>query len=66
MHPDVVDISKRHGRSVSEVIFRFALDLGMIALTGTTNADHMRVDLSIVDFDLEAAEVARIEGLMAR
>ena len=66
MHPDVVDIAQRHGRSVSEVIFRFALDLGMIALTGTTNADHMHVDLSIVDFDLEAAEVARIEGLMAR
>jgi diketogulonate reductase-like aldo/keto reductase len=57
-------IAQRLGRSVSQVVFRFALDVGMIALTGTTNADHMRADLDIFDFTLEEDEVRRIEELL--
>ncbi len=36
----------------------------MIALTGTTNADHMRADLDIFDFQLQEDEVKRIESLV--
>jgi len=35
----------------------------MIALTGTTNAKHMREDLEVFDFQLETDEVKRIESL---
>jgi diketogulonate reductase-like aldo/keto reductase len=45
-------------------VFRFSLDAGMIPLTGTTNAEHMRHDLEVFDFQLEAGEVERIEHLM--
>ena len=38
-----------------QVIFRFALQVGMIALTGTTSATHMAGDLSIYDFELQPA-----------
>ncbi len=38
----------------------------MIPLTGTTNADHMRADLEVFDFRLEAAELSRIEGVSAK
>ena len=38
-----------------QVIFRFALQVGMIALTGTTSAAHMAEDLSIYDFELQPA-----------
>jgi diketogulonate reductase-like aldo/keto reductase len=37
----------------------------MIALTGTTSADHMRADLGVFDFHLERAEIEQIEGLAA-
>jgi diketogulonate reductase-like aldo/keto reductase len=60
-HPEVVRIAARHGRAVTQVVFRFALDVGMIPLTGTTNADHMRADLDVFDFRLEPDEVERIE-----
>src|SRR5205823_2312188 len=63
--PELVRIARRHGRSVSQVVFRFALDIGMIPLTGTTDADHMRADLDAFDFRLEPEEVALIEGLSA-
>lgn len=65
-HPELAKIAERHGRTVSQVVFRFALDVGMVPLTGTTNADHMRADLEVFDFRLDAEDVARIERLAAR
>jgi diketogulonate reductase-like aldo/keto reductase len=62
-HPELARIAQRHGRSVSQIVFRFALDVGMIALTGTTDAGHMRDDLEVFDFRLAPEEVERIEGL---
>jgi diketogulonate reductase-like aldo/keto reductase len=61
--PELTQIARRHGRSVTQVVFRFALDVGMVPLTGTTNADHMREDLEVFDFRLEPAEVQRIQCL---
>lgn len=55
-------IAKRHSKTVSQIVFRFALDVGMICLTGTTNESHMREDLSVFDFRLEPDEIKRIEG----
>ncbi len=56
-------IAASHGRSVAQVVFRFALDVGMIPLTGTTDAGHMRADLEVFDFHLQPAEIAQLEGL---
>jgi diketogulonate reductase-like aldo/keto reductase len=63
-HPEVVRIARRHGRTVSQVVFRFSLDVGMMPLTGTTNPEHMRDDLAVFDFRLEPEEIERIEGLI--
>jgi diketogulonate reductase-like aldo/keto reductase len=62
-HPELARIAERHGRTVSQIVFRFALEVGLVPLTGTTDADHMRADLDVFDFRLEPEEVARIEGL---
>lgn len=62
-HPELARIAKRHGRTVNQIVFRFALDVGMIALTGTSDPQHMREDLEVLGFRLEREEVARIEGV---
>ena len=49
-HPEMVRIAARHGRTASQIVFRFALDVGMVPLTGTTNADHMHADLEMFRF----------------
>jgi diketogulonate reductase-like aldo/keto reductase len=59
--PEVVQIARRHDRTANQVVFRFALDVGMVPLTGTTSAGHMREDLDVFEFRLEADEVERIE-----
>jgi diketogulonate reductase-like aldo/keto reductase len=61
--PELIQIAKRHGRTVSQIVFRFAIEVGMVPLTGTTDAGHMRDDLQVFDFRLEPEEVKRIEGL---
>ena len=64
-HPEIARIAARHGRTVSQVVFRFALDIGMVPLAGTTNLEHMREDLEAFDFCLEPEEVETIERLMS-
>ena len=51
-HPHVREIAARLGRTLPQVIFRFALELGMIPLTGTTDPSHMREDLAVYGFSL--------------
>lgn len=63
-HPTIAEIAKRYGRSPAQVVFRFALDVGMVPLTGTTGSTHMREDLAVFDFRLEAEEIGRVEGVM--
>ena len=64
--PELARIAKRHGRTAAQVVFRFALEVGMMPLTGTTDAGHMREDLDAFDFRLEPEEVERIEHLASR
>lgn len=61
--PEMTQIAQRLNRSVAQVVFRFALDVGMLPLTGTTNADHMRADLAIAEFQLAAEDRDRIEKM---
>jgi len=65
-HPELMRIAQHHSRTVAQIVFRFALDVGMLPLTGTTNPEHMRSDLDVLDFQLEPAEVERIERLVAQ
>jgi diketogulonate reductase-like aldo/keto reductase len=60
-HPIVQSIATRHQCTPEQTIFRFALDVGMIPLTGTTSAKHMKTDLEAFDLSLSVDEIAKIE-----
>lgn len=62
-HPDLARIARRHNRTVSQIVFRFALDVGMLPLTGTTSPQHMREDLDVFNFRLNDSEIRRIETI---
>jgi len=64
-HHQLIRMAERHGRTASQIVFRFAIDVGMVPLTGTTDAEHMREDLDVFHFRLEAKEVVIIETLIA-
>jgi len=50
-----------YGVQPAQIVFRFAQQVGMLPLTGTTDPRHMREDLAIGAFTLTADEVAMIE-----
>lgn len=60
---EITRIAERHRRTLEQVVFAFALAVGMIPLTGTTNPAHMRDDLAAFDFELAPEEVATIEHI---
>jgi diketogulonate reductase-like aldo/keto reductase len=62
-HPLIVGIAQREGASPAQVVFRFAQAVGMLPLTGTTDADHMRQDLACRTLALTPEEVQAIELL---
>jgi diketogulonate reductase-like aldo/keto reductase len=64
VQPEIARIAERLGRTASQIVFRFALEVGMIPLTGTSDAQHMREDLEVFDFSLEPADVRQIEDLL--
>lgn len=61
--PEIRAIAAREGVGPAQVIFRFAQLVGMLPLTGTTNAQHMVEDLASERIMLSAAEVASIETI---
>jgi diketogulonate reductase-like aldo/keto reductase len=56
-------IATHYGRTVAQIVFRFAIDVAMLPLTGTTDPHHMQADLDVVNFQLEPQDVERIERL---
>ena len=56
-------IAAELGRTPAQVVFRLALQLGMVCLTGTTDPRHMREDLEVHGFALSAQQVAELERL---
>ncbi len=59
--PDIRAIAQRIGAGPAQVIFRFAMQIGMLPLTGTASEQHMKEDLAAEQFSLSAEEVQRIE-----
>lgn len=62
-HPKILEIGKSHGMSISQTFFRFAIDAGMIPLTGTSNAEHMDHDLLAFNFKLSQDDIDAIENI---
>lgn len=62
-HPLVAGLAARGKATPAQVVFRFARAVGMLPLTGTSDAEHMKQDLASRDLSLSADEVRAIESL---
>jgi diketogulonate reductase-like aldo/keto reductase len=62
-HPRVAAIAQRLHATRPQVVFRFAQAVGMLPLTGTTDAEHMQQDLATEALALSEDDVRTIESL---
>jgi diketogulonate reductase-like aldo/keto reductase len=61
--PAIRAIAQRLGAGLAQVVFRFAMQVGMLSLTGTTNPQHMKEDLQAEQFTLTAEDMQVIEEI---
>lgn len=57
------EIVTRTGKTPAQIVFRFAMQVGMLPLTGTTDPAHMREDLEALSFELSESDVRAIETI---
>jgi len=62
-HPVVTGLAARENVTPAQVIFAFARAVGMLSLTGTSNAEHMKLDLATSALMLSPEAVRAIETL---
>ena len=60
---EIQAIAKRLGTGPAQIIFRFAMLIGMLPLTGTTSQQHMKEDLQAEQLALSSEEIQRIETI---
>ncbi|MBA4075574.1 MAG: hypothetical protein C0508_11085 [Cyanobacteria bacterium PR.023] len=56
-------MARRLNTGVAQIVFRFAMQIGMLPLTGTTNQQHMLDDLTAESLSLTADEMQTIENM---
>jgi diketogulonate reductase-like aldo/keto reductase len=61
--PEIRTLASRLGATTAQVIFRFAMQIGMLPLTGTTSQQHMKEDLQAEQLALSIDEIQRIETI---
>jgi diketogulonate reductase-like aldo/keto reductase len=62
-HAQVTELAIRKEATPAQIIFAFAGAVGMLPLTGTSNAKHMTEDLASFELELSPDEVRSIETL---
>ena len=62
-HATIRSMARKLGVDTMQVIFRFAMQAGMVPITGTTNEQHMREDLGVYRIMLSDDEVSVIESI---
>lgn len=61
--PAIRAMAEKHETGPAQIVFRFSQQIGMLPLTGTTNQQHMKEDLSCERFTLEPEELKLIESI---
>jgi len=63
-HPLILALAASQNATPAQVVFSFARSVGMLPLTGTSNAEHMKQDLCSRDTTLSPGATQAIESLV--
>lgn len=59
----IAGIAKAHNVSAAQVVLRWHLQRGVVAIPGSSNADHIRENISVFHFSLSDEEMSAIAAL---
>jgi methylglyoxal/glyoxal reductase len=61
--PTLMGIAKKHSKSVPQIMLRWCIDYGVVALTKSVHEDRIKQNIDIFDFKLDADDMKKIKGL---
>ena len=61
--PVITEIAAAHGKTSAQVILRWNLQKGIVAIPGSSNPEHIQENTELFHFELDADEMARINAL---
>ena len=59
----IAAIVQAHGRTPAQVILRWQIQAGYVAVPGSANSNHIAENIAVFDFSLSAEEMKKIAGL---
>lgn len=60
---EIKSLAAKYQRSPAQIFFRYLTQHGIVPLTGTTSAQHMREDLAVFEFELNSDDLQSIGRL---
>lgn len=58
------NLAKKYNKTNEQIFYRFLTQIGIIPLNGTTNEQHMQLDLQIDSFTLQDQEILSLKKLL--
>lgn len=62
-HPSVTSIAEKHGKTPAQVVLRWHVEHGVVAIPKSVKPHRIRENIDVFDFELTADEVAAIDAL---
>jgi len=62
----IVEVARKHGRTPAQVVIRWHLDQGLVAIPKSVHAARLRENFDVFDFRLDDDDLRRIEALDRR
>lgn len=62
-NPLVVELSRKYGKSPAQIVLRWDLEMGVVTIPKSVNAERIRENAGLFDFSLTPREVADIRAL---
>ncbi len=56
-------IAQKHGKTPAQIVLRWHLDSGIVAIPKSSNPDRIRANIDILGFELDADDMAKIAAL---
>jgi 2,5-diketo-D-gluconate reductase A len=61
--PVIAELAARHGRTPAQIVLRWHIELGLVAIPRSATPERIRQNIDIFDFSLSPEEVAAISAL---
>ena len=61
--PTLKEIAKKHGKTVPQIMLRWCIDYGVVALTKSVHEDRIAQNIDIFDFKLDTGDMKKLKSM---